>query len=199
MGLAASGGYYVALPADLIVAHPTTITGSVGVIFITPRVDDLMAKIGVAVDVNKSGLNKDTGSPFRPRTAEEAALIQDLTDQLGQRFIDLVQTHRRLSAAAREEVRTARIFLAPKAMALGLVDEIGYSGDALVAARRQAGLRADARVVVYRRSKYPDDTLYNSAAQGGRPQPALVDLGWPAEILDTGTGFYYLWSPGGVE
>jgi protease-4 len=151
------------------------------------------------VDVNKSGENKDTGSPFRPRTAEEAALIQDLTDQLGQRFIDLVTTHRRLSPAAREEVRTARIFLALKAMALGLVDEIGYTGDALEAARQQAGLHTDARVVVYRRDEYPDDTVYNAAAQGGRPQTALVNLGLPTEILDAGTGFYYLWSPGVVE
>ncbi len=199
MGLAASGGYYVALPADRIVAHPTTITGSVGVIFITPRIDDLMTKIGVAVDVNKSGKNKDTGSPFRPRTAEEAALIQDLTDQLGERFFDLVQTHRRLSPADLEEVKTARIFLAPKALALGLVDEIGYTGDALEAARRQAGLRADARVVVYRRNEYPDDTVYNSAVRGGRPQPALTDWGLTAEIFDAGTGFYYLWQPAAGE
>jgi protease-4 len=199
MGLAASGGYYVALPADRIVAHPTSITGSVGVIFIAPRVDGLMTKIGVAVDVNKTGVNKDTGSPFRPRTAEEADLIQDLTDQLGQRFFDLVTTHRRLSPAALEEVKTARIFLAPRALDLGLVDTIGYSDDALAAARQEAGLQADARVIVYRRNEYPDDTVYNSAAQGDTPQPALVDLGLPTGMFEAGTGFYYLWSPAAAE
>ncbi len=195
MGLAASGGYYVALPSDRIVAHPTTVTGSVGVIFIGPRIDGLMTKIGVAVEVNTSGPNKDTGSPFRPRTAEEQVLIQELTDTLGQRFIDLVKTHRRLSPTALEEVRTARIFLAPKALELGLVDAIGYAGDALETARREAGLEDDARVVVYRRNEYPDDTVYNSAARGGKPQPALVDLGLPTAMLETRTGFYYLWSP----
>ena len=149
MGLAASGGYYVALPADRIVAHPTTITGSIGVIFIGPRVDGLMDKVGVAVEVNKSGANKDTGSPFRARTAEENALIQDLTDQLGQRFIDLVMTHRELSPRAQQAVRTARVFLAARALELGLVDEIGYTGDALAAARRAAALSDNARVVVF--------------------------------------------------
>ncbi len=199
MGLAASGGYYIALPADHIVAHPTSITGSVGVIFIAPRVDGLMTKFGVAVDVNKSGRNKDTGSPFRPRTAEEDALFQDLTDQLAGRFVDLVARHRQPTPAALEEIKTARVFLAPKAMELGLVDKIGYANDALDAARREAGLAADARVVVYRRNEYPDDTVYNSGARGGTPKPVMVDLGLPAGILDHGTGFHYLWSPAAVE
>ncbi len=199
MGLAASGGYYVALPADHIVAHPTSITGSVGVIFITPRVDDLMKKIGVAVEVNKSGANKDTGSPFRPRTAEEAALIQDLTDQLGKRFLDLVERHRHPTPAAIEEIKTARIFLASKALELGMVDAIGYANDALDAARREAGLATDARVVVYRRNEYPDDTVYNSAARGGNLKPAMVDIGLPAGIFDQKPGFHYLWSPAAAE
>ena len=199
MGLAASGGYYVALPADHIVAHPTTITGSIGVIFIGPRVDGLMDKVGVAVEVNKSGVNKDTGSPFRARTAEENALIQDLTDQLGQRFIDLVKTHRELSPRAQQEVRTARVFLAARALELGLVDEIGYAGDALAAARRAAGLADDARVVVYRRNEYPDDTVYNSSALGDPPRPAVVDLGLLTGGFAKQTGFYYLWSPAAIE
>ncbi|MGD9333329.1 MAG: S49 family peptidase, partial [Desulfobacterales bacterium] len=96
MGLAASGGYYIALPADRIVAHPTTITGSVGVIFLQPKVEGLMEKIGVGVDVNKSGYQKDMGSPFRPSTPEEARLMQELTDHLGQRFIDLLTEHRQI-------------------------------------------------------------------------------------------------------
>ncbi len=199
MGLAASGGYYVSLPADHIVAHPTSITGSVGVIFISPRVDSLMDKIGVAVDVNKSGENKDTGSPFRPRTAEEAALIQDLTDQLGERFMELVARHRHPTPAALEAIRTARIFLAPKALELGLVDAIGYSDDALNVARQEAGLAADARVVVYRRNEYPDDTVYNSAARGGAPKPVMIDIGLASGMFDYGPGFHYLWSPAVTE
>jgi len=192
MGLAASGGYYIALPADRIVAHPTTITGSVGVIFLQPKVEGLMDKIGVTVDVNKSGVNKDMGSPFRPTTAAEQKLLQDLTESLGQRFIDLVVAHRAPTPEALQTIRTARIVLAPEALSLGLVDQIGYMTDALRTARELAGLPEDARVVVYRRSEYPDDTVYNTAAaEAGSRRPALVDLGLP--LVPLSTGFYYLW------
>jgi protease-4 len=194
MGVAASGGYYVSLPADRIVAHPTTVTGSVGVIFIQPKVGGLMEKIGVGVDVSKSGERKDMGSPFRPSTPEEQRLIQALTAGLGQRFADLVVRHRRLPDGALAEVTSARVFLAPEALELGLVDEIGYLADGFAAARRLAGLPADARVVVYRRNKYPDDTPYNTleaAAQGVRP--ALVSLDLPVDLGPYRAGFYYLW------
>jgi protease-4 len=194
MGLAASGGYYVSLPADRIVAHPTTVTGSVGVIFLQPKVDGLMAKIGVGVDVAKSGERKDMGSPFRPSTPEEQRLIQELTAGLGQRFTDLVARHRKIEGAALAEVASARVFLAPEALKLGLVDEIGYLPDGFAAARRLAGLPADARVVTYRRSEYPDDTAYNTleAALPGTA-PALVNLDLPVDLGPYRTGFYYLW------
>ncbi len=78
MDVAASGGYYIALPADHIVAHPTSLTGSVGVIFAAPRLSGLMDKVGVDVHVVKSGRNKDMGSPFRETTPEENALFQDI-------------------------------------------------------------------------------------------------------------------------
>ena len=94
MDVAASGGYYIALPADSILAHPTTITGSVGVIFIVPKVAGLMDKLGVAVEVNKSGKDKDMGSPFRPSTRDEQIILQELTDKMGKKFIDLVAKHR---------------------------------------------------------------------------------------------------------
>ncbi len=80
MDVAASGGYYVALPADRIVAHPTTVTGSIGVVLVQPRVNGLMEKIGVAVEVTKSGADKDIGSPFRPSTPEEQRIFQNLID-----------------------------------------------------------------------------------------------------------------------
>ena len=100
MGLAASGGYYVALPADHIMAHPTTITGSVGVIFLQPRVAGLMEKLGVGVDVSKSGSLKDMGSPFRPATAEEKRIVDTMTRAQATRFLELVQKHRHLGSNA---------------------------------------------------------------------------------------------------
>jgi protease-4 len=191
MGVAASGGYYICLPADFILAHPTTLTGSIGVIFLRPGVSGLMGKLGLDVEVAKSGVNKDMGSPFRPPTAGEKALFQSLTDRLGQRFLQLVSTHRHPTPDALADIASARVYLAPEALALGLVDQIGYLPAALGEARRRAGLPEDSRVVVYRRQEYPDDTLYNpqSIFGGGFP-PAVVDLGLP-----TGrpAGFYYLW------
>jgi len=196
MGVAASGGYYIALPADRIVAHPTTITGSVGVIFLQPKVEGLMEKIGVGVDVSKSGDQKDMGSPFRPSTEEEARLLQDLTDQLGQRFIDLVTRHRQVSPEALAEISTARIFLAEEARQLGLVDRIGYVDDAIQSAKTLAGLPDDARVVIYRRDKFPDDTIYNTAGTtSSSNEPDLVHIELPGSIGELSSGFFYIWPP----
>ena len=196
MGLAASGGYYIALPADHIVAHPTSVTGSVGVVFLQPKVTGLMEKLGVDVDVSKSGAQKDMGSPFRPSTEEERRLLQDLTERLGQRFVDLLQEHRRISPEALAEIRTARIFLADEALTLGLVDRIGYMDDALQAARALAGLPDDARVVVYRRSEFPNDTVYNTAGTNvGPARPELIHVDLPGAPGRLETGFFYIWPP----
>lgn len=197
MDLAASGGYYMSLPADLIVAHPTTLTGSVGVIFIQPKAMGLMGKIGLGVDVQKFGKNKDMGSPFRESTAEEQKLLQATVDRLGDRFVSLVKKHRKMDPQGLAEMSTARIFLAEEALKLGLIDRVGYLSDAVGETKRLAGLPDNARVVVYRREEYPDDNLYNIAATAsGSARLSLVNIELP-EVLNLSTGFYYLW-PGAV-
>jgi protease-4 len=197
MNVGASGGYYVALPADRIFAHPTSITGSVGVVFLRPQVFALMDKIGVGVAVSKSGRNKDIGSPFRPETEEETAIFQELTDHLARQFIDRLRAHRRISDSDLADIKTARIYTAEGAKEKGLVDEIGYLNDAVTAAKSLAGLAEDARVVVYRRTEYGNDNIYNPATgAGGGPDMPRLDLG----ALGLQTGFYYLWPsavPGG--
>ena len=194
MAVAASGGYYISLPADFILAHPTTVTGSIGVIFLRPKVFGLMDKIGVEVEVSKSGRNKDMNSPFRESLQEEKQMMNAQIHALGQRFLDLVQFHRKLPRGGLEDISTGRIFLAAEAHKLGLVDQVGYLDDALDQARTLAGLTADAKVIVYRRIEYPDDTIYNTAntaAQDGTGRVALIDMNLP----DPMTGFYYLWPP----
>jgi len=196
MDVAASGGYYIALPADVIVAHPTTITGSVGVLFLQPKVVGLMDKIGVDVQVSKSGANKDIGSPFRTATAQEKQIIQEMTDKLARRFLDLVAQHRRIDTTGMTEIASAKVYLADEAQRLGLVDRVGYLNDAVDEARRLAGLGKDAKVVVYRREKYENDTIYNmqSTWTGGDERLTLIDLGLPAsETSEVTTGFYYIW------
>ncbi len=197
MGTAASGGYYVSLPADTIIAHPTTITGSIGVIIMQPDLTGLMDKIGVDIRVSKSGHNKDMGSPFRPATEEEQKMLKDVTDDLSRRFLFLVEKHRGLDEAVLSEVATARIYLAEDAKSLGLIDDIGYLSDALEEARNIAGLPDDAKIVVYRRTKYPDDNLYNSAtSRYGGTGVSLINIGFPGSAAASlSPGFYYLWAP----
>lgn len=195
MDVAASGGYYIALPADFILAHPTTVTGSVGVIFLQPKVFGLMDKVGVEVQVSKSGAEKDIGSPFRAATPEERRILQDLTDKLARRFLDLVAQHRRIDAKVLTEIASARVYLADEALRLGLVDRVGYLEDATDEARRLAGLDEDAKVVVYRREEYANDTPYNTeTAWSGGERLSLVDLGLPLSMAELPVGFYYIWN-----
>jgi protease IV len=196
MDVAASGGYYIALPADRIVAHPGTITGSVGVIFIVPKVGGLMDKIGLAVEVHKSGKEKDIATPFRPSTPEEKKILQEVTDSMGKKFLNLVARHRKLDAPGLADVSTARIYLADQALQLKLIDRVGYVSDAISEAKDAAGLSKDAKVVAYRRTRYPNDNVYNPGSGYGGAPMSLVDLNLSEIIPALKSGFYYLWAPG---
>jgi len=191
MDLAASGAYYISLSADMIMAHPTTVTGSVGVIFMRPKVMGLMGKIGLGVEVNKSGKNKDMGSPFREATNEEQKILGGLVETLARQFINLVADRRNLDRKTLSEISGARIYLAEEARKLGLIDKIGYLSDAISETKSIAGLPEDAKVVVYRRTEYPDDNLYNTTMK--YHGNALIDLGLPEAVSSPRTGFYYLW------
>jgi protease-4 len=197
MDVAASGGYYIALPADRIVAHPTTITGSVGVIFVTPKVTGLMEKLGLAVEVNKSGSQKDIGSPFRPSTPEEQKIFQEMTDRMAGRFLDLVARHRGMDQNILTSISSARIYLADEALQLKLIDSIGYLRDAIADAKELAGLSKEAKVVVYRRGEHSNDNLYNmSTSLHNAERLSLIDLNLSEIIPTLSAGFYYLWAPG---
>jgi protease-4 len=194
-GVAASGGYYASIAADRIVAHPSTVTGSVGAVFIQPKVFGLMDKIGVGTEVAVSGKNKDMGSPFRESTPEEKALMQQMIAGMGGRFLDLVAQRRRLTSEAKVQVGTARVFTAEEAQKIGLVDKVGFLADALAEARALAGLPEDARLVVYRRSAFAEDNAYNLATgewAGSRP---LAEIPLARLLNGPRTGFYYLWAP----
>lgn len=193
MSVAASGGYYLSLPADWIMAHPTTVTGSVGVIFMRPGVSGFMEKVGFAMNVSKSGAQKDMGSPFKASTEADEAIFQELTDQMAERFHSLVQKHRKLTPEQMEQVATARIFLAPDAKEVGLVDEIGYLKDALAKTKSIAGLKADAKVITFRRYDSKEDNIYNPAMQShtGGPTAEIPSLTQFAGMPEA--GFYYIW------
>lgn len=195
MNVAASGGYYIALPADAIIAHPTTVTGSIGVIFMRPSVIGFSQKIGINMEVNKSGINKDMGSPFREQSKAEKEIFQTVTNQLGQRFISLMVKHRKISPESEKEISTARIFLADRALKLGMIDKIGYLSDALIQTKKMAKIDPNAKVVVYRRSEFKNDNIYNIATSHSTSGPNLTQLNLPLSKAFSETGFYYLWLP----
>lgn len=198
MGVAASGGYYISLPADHIVAHQTTITGSVGVVFIRPKLMGLMDKIGVEIETSKSGKDKDMGSPFRPTTNTEVESFQTITNELAGLFQSRVRNHRHLKPSALSEVTTGKVFTASQALRLGLVDEIGFTDDAIARAKTLAGLDPDARVVMYRRIEYANDNIYNNVTASSQSGSRLLDMGPLNAISDIKPGFYYAW-PAAVQ
>jgi len=192
MDVAASGAYYVALAADTIVAHPTTVTGSIGTIMVSLNAQGLMEKIGVSALTVKSGERKDMGSPFRAVTPEERAIFQSVIDELHARFVDRVVTRRRLAPEAARRLADGRIFTAQQALAAGLVDRIGYVADAIALARQAAGVD-EARVIVYRRPRQYRATYYARAeADLGAVEAAVA--GWSA-LAAGGPRFLYLWWP----
>lgn len=149
--LATSGAYYVACPADLIIAHPTTITGNIGVIIQSFNLEGLMTKIGLRDVTIKAGDQKDLLSPFRTLTPEERELLQEVVDEMFYRFVSVIAEGRNLDEEQVEEFADGRIFTGNQALSIGLVDKIGYQDEAIKLARELAGLE-EARVVKYKRT-----------------------------------------------
>jgi len=147
--VAASGGYYAALGAGKIVASPGTLTGSMGVIFKFPNLEKIFQKIGYKDEVIKSGELKDIGSPSRPLTAEERALLQDLLDEVHEQFIRDIAQSRNLPAEDVRKVADGRIFSGETAKKLGLIDQLGNFNDAVSLAASLAGMESDTPTLVY--------------------------------------------------
>ncbi len=146
--VAASGGYYIAAGTDHIIADPTTITGSIGVIVALANIQELSRKIGIRTIVFKSGELKDLGSPTRPITPQEAAIFQRLVDEAHARFVDIVARHRNLDRARALRLADGRIYTGEQARQAGLVDSLGHFPDAVETAKQRAGI-TDAQIVEY--------------------------------------------------
>lgn len=138
--VAASGGYYIAAACDKIVAHPGSLTGSIGVIFQVGNVEGLFNKLGVKMDPVKSGKHKDIGSPTRAMTPEERQLLQALIDDAYKQFVAAVSAGRRLSEDQVRALADGRIFSGQQALESKLVDMVGDSTDALELAGKLGGI-----------------------------------------------------------
>lgn len=181
--LGASGAYYAAMAGDFIIAEPTAVVGSIGVIMQTMNFQGLSEKIGITDVTIKSGANKDMLNPFQPVNTNQVALLQTLIDDMQTRFSGIVIEGRKLDAKAAAGLFDGRIFSASDALNKGLIDEIGYWNDAL--ARTAQLLDTGAlRVVRYE----PQRTFFEQLIEGKSPVvlPSLK-LRSPQ--------FLYLWKP----
>ena len=139
-GIGASGGYMIACAAHRIVAAPGSIIGSIGVISVRPALEQLLERAGIGVNVNKSGRFKDLGAPWREITPEENVKLQDLVDETYDSFVSVVSESRGLEPYRVRELATGEIYLAPRALEIGLVDELGDLDHSLDLAARAAGI-----------------------------------------------------------
>lgn len=145
--VAASGGYYVSSPADLIVANAGTLTGSIGVIMEIPNVKGLLDKIGVKTEVVKSGKHKDIASMFKLMTDEEREILQSVLDDVHDQFINAIAESRNMTVEEVRKLADGRIFTGRMAREVGLVDELGNLEDAIELAARLSGIKGEPRVV----------------------------------------------------
>lgn len=145
--VAASGAYYIACAADTIVANPGTLTGSIGVIFEWPILSELMRKLGVKLEVIKSGDMKDVGSIGRPITRREREMLQSVVDDTYNQFVEVVSRERGLPIEDVIELADGRIFTGNQARDLGLVDVIGNFEDAIQIAAEMGGIEGKPKTI----------------------------------------------------
>ncbi|WP_010093858.1 signal peptide peptidase SppA [Ornithinibacillus scapharcae] len=148
---AASGGYYISAPADKIVAHPATLTGSIGVIMEGYNLAGLAEKIGVEVNTIKSGEHKDIMSTFREMTDEERALLQEMIDDMYGDFVQVIVEGRGMSEQTVRELGDGRVYTGNQAKENGLVDELGSLDDTIEMMKQEHNLE-NALVVKYNKS-----------------------------------------------
>ena len=141
-GTAASGGYYISTQADKIVALPTTMTGSIGVISQVINVEGLLEKLGIRVETFKGGKYKDMYSGFREMTPEEEEIMQGMIDEYYEHFVDVVAEGRGLGKEEVRNLATGQIYTGTAAKELGLVDELGGLDTAIDLATELAGIEA---------------------------------------------------------
>ena len=193
MDLAASGGYYVAQAADKIIAHPTSVTGSIGVISLKMNFKNLLDKVGVEFEVVKSGEKKDFLSPFRPFTVEERKLFQETIDSMHQRFVDtIIENRPGINRASMKVLADGRIFTSQQALDLKLIDHIAYLDETEEFIKRDLAVQK-LKFVVYSRPGEYKNNLYSSLPTNPTINLLNIDLNFLPQNLDS--NFLYLWIP----
>ncbi len=204
--VAASGGYYIALAADEIIAQPSTTTGSIGVIVQTLNVSGGMARIGITARSVTSGPNKALASPFETEREAHYAILQQMVDDFYGQFRGLVAQRRpRIPDQAMPMLTDGRVVTGAEAARLGLVDGTGGVREAFARARERANL-GPACLIKYHADGDSPRTAYaivdvpepSAAARGwgaGGTQINLMQMNLGLAGAEGASGFYYLWVP----
>jgi len=191
-GMGASGGYYLACAASKVYALPTALVGSIGVIYLRPILEQLLAKVGVEFSVFKSGEFKDMTGFWRSPTDEESAKFQELINEIFDNFVAVVAEGRSLEETAVREIATGEVMTAQRGVGLGLVDEIGDFKDTLEAAAEAGGCRPTPRWI--RPSRSLGQRLFSRGGIGQQSGGQALMAG--LERMMAG-GIYYL-EPGHI-
>jgi protease-4 len=194
MDVATAGAYYLAVGGDRVVALPTGLTGSVGALITHYNLQDAMAQLNLTSDPVKSGARLDMGSVVAPLDDETRKLLQDIADGFRDRFRDRVARRRPgMTADDFQAIEDGRVVSAPKALALHMVDRLGYVHEAIAEAER-LGAAPGAEVVIFQRPGYPTHSIYaitpNAPIQGD-----LVPFSYPGLDRSKAPAFLYLWQP----
>ncbi|MBN1268244.1 MAG: signal peptide peptidase SppA [Kiritimatiellae bacterium] len=182
--LAASGGYYVAMAGDWVIAEPTAIVGSIGVIMQTLNLKGLGEKIGVHDTTIKSGEHKDLLNPFRDATQEELAQLQGLIDAFYRHFFKVVLDGRKMEEEKLQPLADGRIVTAKAALDHGLIDQVGYWDDAIARTRK---ILRETEVMIVRYETPPQLFGWLSRVRAPLRLPTWTEAGIPR--------FMYLWRP----
>ena len=192
MDVAASGGYYVACSADRIITYPTSITGSIGVIFQTVSVQPALNRIGVHTDAIVSGPNKAAGSWLSAMDPEQRIILQKLVDDFYHRFVALVRTTRpNITDDDFESVVDGRVISGNTAVEMGLADATGDLYDAWADAKRLAGVKTADLVHYHRPLRFVGSPYAHRPTGTVEVNLAKINLNGLAAPV----GFYYLWQP----
>src|SRR5574341_226164 len=141
--VAASGGVYVAMAAERVLANAGTVTGSIGVIIRSRNLSQLLNKVGVAAEVVKSGEFKDTPAPYRSLTESERSMLQEMINDTYEQFVDAIVRRRNLAPAKVKQFADGRVMTGRQALACGLVDELGGFDRAVEVAKQIANITAE--------------------------------------------------------
>jgi protease-4 len=189
--VAASGAYYISAAADKIMSHPTTITGSIGVIMPLINIATLVEKYGIEDNSIKSGDMKSIGSPLKKMSDAERKVLYDIVDEMYTRFVNIIAVGRNMEIENVRRLADGRIYTGKQAMDNGLVDQLGYIDDAITLAKDITGLK-EAKIIKYKRMFNLSEIFAGSMDNlfGNR----TIKFSIYASTDNDFPGFMYLWT-----